>query len=236
MEVQKRISHSYSMQAAYTWEKSIDNHSGSLIGPPPYGPQNPTDLKAERGLSDFNVGQIIVVNGLWNLPALQGKGILTAVAGGWELTGIVGYSTGNPQTVYSGEDNALIGYCRALSGGERADIIGNPHLPEGRSRSAREAEYFNTAAFAEPNPGEFGTVGRNTIINPGNLQNDLSVMKKLVTLPHEMGGFQLRFDMFNLLNRTNLNGPSTTLTSPAFGEIQSAGPQRIAQFALRYDF
>jgi hypothetical protein len=235
IEVQKRISHSYSVQAAYTWERSIDDHSGSLIGSN-YGPQNPTDLKAERGLSDFNVGQIFVVNGLWKLPSLNGKGVLTAVAGGWELTGIVGWSGGNPQTVYSGEDNALLGYNRALSGGERADIIGNPNLAGGRSRAAREAEYFNTAAFAEPNPGQFGTVGRNTIINPGNLQNDLSVMKKLVTLPHEMGGFQFRADFFNVLNRTNLNGPSTTMTSPVFGEIQTAGPQRIMQFALRYDF
>ncbi len=235
VEAQKRFSRSYSVQAAYTWERSIDNHSGSLIGSN-YGPQNPNDLKAERGLSDFNVSQIFVVNGLWKLPALTGKGILTAVAGGWELTGIVGYSTGNPQTVYSGQDNALIGYNRALSGGERANIIGDPHLSGGRSRIAREAEYFNTAAFAEPNPGQFGTVGRNTIINPGNLQNDFSIMKKLVTLPHELGGFQFRFDYFNALNRTNLSGPNTTLTSPAFGQILSAGPQRIGQFALRYDF
>ncbi len=236
VEIQKRMSRGYSVQAAYTWEKSIDNHSGSLIGPPPYGPQNPNDLKAERGLSDFNVAQIFVVNGLWNFPALKGKGILTAVAGGWELSGIVGYNTGNPQTVYSGQDNALLGYCRALSGGERADIIGNPHLAGGRSRVAQEAEYFNTAAFAQPAPGQFGSVGRNTIINPGNLHNDVSLLKQLVTLPHEMGAFQFRFDFFNVLNRTNLNGPNTTMTSSAFGQILTAGPQRIGQFALRYDF
>lgn len=236
VEVQKRMSRGYSVQAAYTWEKSIDDHSGSLIGPPPYGPQNPNDLKAERGLSDFNVAQIFVVNGLWNLPALNGKGILTAVAGGWMLSGIVGYNTGNPETVYSGQDNALIGYCRALSGGERADIIGDPHLSGGRSRVARESEYFNTGAFAQPGPGQFGSVGRNTIINPGNLQNDASLLKRLATLPHEMGAFQLRFDYFNVLNRTNLNGPDTTMTSSAFGKILSAGPQRIGQFALRYDF
>jgi hypothetical protein len=223
------------VQAAYTWEKSIDNHSGSLIGTN-YGPQNPNDLKAERGLSDFNVGQIFVVNALWNLPALRGKGVLTAVAGGWELTGIVGYSTGNPQTVYSGQDNALLGFNRALSGGERADIIGNPNLAGGRSRTAREAEFFNTAAFAQPGPGQFGSVGRNTIIGPGNLHNDVSLMKKLVTLPHEMGAFQFRFDFFNVLNRTNLNGPNTTMTSQAFGRILSARDQRIGQLALRYDF
>jgi carboxypeptidase family protein/TonB-dependent receptor-like protein len=236
VEVQKRISHNYSVQAAYTWEKSIDDHSGSLIGPPPYGPQNPTDLKADRGLSDFNVGQIFVVNALWDLPALTGKGVLTAVAGGWKLTTIVGWSGGNPQTVYTGVDNALLGYCRALTGGERADLIGDSSLAGGRSRAAREAEYFNTAAFAQPGPGQFGTLGRNTIINPGNLQDDVSVMKKLYTLPHEFGGFQFRVDYFNVLNRTNLSGPQTTMTSSAFGQILSAGPQRIGQVALRYDF
>lgn len=232
-EVQKRISHSYSVQAAYTWAKSMDNHSASLLG---NGPQNPSNLKAEWGLSDFNVGQIFVVNALWDLPALTGKGVLTAVAGGWKLTTIVGWSGGNPSTVFSGQDNALIGYCRANSGEERADLIGNPNLAGGRSRAAREAEYFNTAAFGEPGPGQFGTLRRNTIINPGSLQNDVSVMKKLVILPHEFGGFQFRVDFFNVLNRTNLSGPQTTMTSSAFGQILSANPQRIGQFALRYDF
>jgi hypothetical protein len=232
-EVQKRISHSYSVQAAYTWAKSMDNHSASLLG---NGPQNPSNLKAEWGLSDFNVGQIFVVNALWDLPALTGKGFLTAVAGGWKLTTIVGWSGGNPSTVFSGQDNALIGYCRANSGEERADLIGNPNLAGGRSRAAREAEYFNTAAFGEPGPGQFGTLRRNTIINPGSLQNDVSVMKKLVILPHEFGGFQFRVDFFNVLNRTNLSGPQTTMTSSAFGQILSANPQRIGQFALRYDF
>jgi hypothetical protein len=53
-----------------------------------------------------------------------------------------------------------------------------------------------------------------------------------------MGGFQFRFDFFNVLNKTNLsgNGLQTTMTSSAFGQILSAGDQRIGQVALRYDF
>ena len=234
-ELQKRFSHSYSVQAAYTWEKSIDQHSGSLIGDEP-GPQDPNNLKAERGLSSYNVGQIFVVNGLWNLPELKGKGILTAVAGGWELTTIVGYHTGNPFSILSGQDNALLGPSRVIA--ERADLIGNPKLPGGRSHAAQQAQYFNTAAFAEPADGTFGTSGRNFLIGPGALQDDVSVMKKLVTLPHEMGAFQFRFDFFNVLNKTNLSGSGlqTTMTSSAFGQILSAGDQRIGQVALRYDF
>jgi len=233
VDVQKRFSSSYAVQVAYTWEKSIDTRSQSLLG---NGAQNPNDVKAERGLSDFNVGQILAINGLWDLPALTGRGALTAIAGGWRLSGIMRYNGGTPQSILSGEDNALIGYCRANSGQERADIIGNPNLSFSRSRRAQEAEYFNTAAFSEPNPGQFGTLGRNTIVGPGNLQNDIAVMKKLPTFPSEKGAFTFRADFFNLMNWTNLGQPNNTLNSSAFGRITSAGPPRIAQFALRYDF
>ena len=161
---------------------------------------------------------------------------MTAIAGGWRLSGIMRYNGGTPQSILSGEDNALIGYCRANSGQERADIIGSPNLSFSRSRRAQEAEYFNTAAFSEPNPGQFGTLGRNTIVGPGNLQNDIAVMKKLPTFPSEKGGFTFRADFFNLMNWTNLGQPNNTLNSSAFGRITSAGPSRIAQFALRYDF
>jgi hypothetical protein len=233
LDAQKRFSSSYAVQVAYTWEKSIDTRSQSLLGT---GAQDPNNVKAERGLSDFNVGQILAINGLWDLPALTGRGFLTAIAGGWRLSGIIRYNGGTPQSILSGEDNALIGYCRANSGQERADIIGSPNLSHSRSRRAQEAEYFNTASFSEPNPGQFGTVGRNTIVGPGNLQNDIAVMKKLPTFPSEKGGFTFRADFFNLINWTNLGQPNNTLNSSAFGQITSAGPPRIAQFALRYDF
>jgi hypothetical protein len=118
---------------------------------------------------------------------------------------------------------------------ERADIIGKPDLDFGRSRRELEAQYFNTAGFAQPAPGKFGTVGRNTIVGPGFLQNDISIMKQF-GLPREFGAFQFRADLFNLMNWTNLGQPSTTMTSPAFGQITNAGDPRIAQFALRYDF
>jgi hypothetical protein len=233
MSVQKRFARRYSVQGSYTWSKSIDNRSQSLLGS---GAQDPNNWgRAERGLSDFNVGQIFAFNGLWDLPNLKDRGFVTAVAGGWRLSGIFRYNGGTPQSVYSGQDNALIGYSRPNGGMERADIIDKPNLDFGRSRRALEAQYFNTASFAQPAPGKFGTVGRNTIVGPGLLQNDISVMKEF-PLPGEFGAFQFRADLFNLMNWTNLGQPNTTMTSPAFGQITSAGDPRIAQFALRYDF
>jgi len=234
VNVQKRLSSNYAVQVTYTWDKSIDERSQSLLGS---GPQDPNNwLKGERGLSDFNVGQILAINGVWDLPALHGRGFLTAVAGGWRLTGIVRYNGGTPVNIFSGQDNALLGPSRVDNLSQRPNVTGNPKLSFGRSRSAQEAEYFNTAAFSQPAPGQFGTTGRNSIVGPGNLQNDFSVMKKLVTFPHEIGGFEFRADLFNLINWTNLGQPQNYLNSSAFGQITSAGPPRIAQFALRYDF
>jgi hypothetical protein len=118
---------------------------------------------------------------------------------------------------------------------ERGNLIGKPNLDFGRSRGQLEAQYFNTSSFAQPAPGTFGSVGRNTIVGPGALQNDIAVMKK-INLPSEFGAFQFRADLFNVMNWTNLGQPNTTMNSPAFGQINSAGDPRIAQFALRYDF
>jgi len=202
VEVQKRFSSSYTLQAAYTWNKSIDNGSNTLIGGG--GAQDPNNWgKPERAVSDFNVPQVLSVNGLWDLPALKGKGILTSIVGGWRLSGIFRYSSGMPSTVFSGADNALIGYSRPNGGRERANVNGNPTLSVSRSRQNLEAEYFNTAAFSAPAAGQFGTVGRNTIIGPGRLSSDFAVMKAF-PLPAEIGQFEFRAEFFNLINWTNL--------------------------------
>jgi hypothetical protein len=122
-------------------------------------------------------------------------------------------------------------------------------LSPGRSRRELEAGYFNPAAFTLPSPGQFGNVPRNSIITPGNLQNDVS-LEKVFPFLGEKGRFTFKAEFFNVINWTNLefgwlgagqNASPTatnnvTLNSTAFGTINAAGPARIGQFALRYDF
>ena len=47
---------------------------------------------------------------------------------------------------------------------------------------------------------------------------------------------QFRWEIFNVINKVNYNGPITALNSASFGQIQSAGDPRIMQFALKVDF
>jgi hypothetical protein len=45
---------------------------------------------------------------------------------------------------------------------------------------------------------------------------------------------QFRWEMFNAPNHVNLGGPGTTLGTPTFGRILSAGAARQMQFALKF--
>jgi hypothetical protein len=239
-QVQKTFSKHYSIQGAYTWGRSIDNRSATTIDNNSESAQDPNNwfCRCERAASDFNVTHILSMNGLWDLPALSGRGFLTGIAGGWRIAGIFRYNTGQPVNIIVGQDIPLIGGSRTNGNSERPNLVGNPTLSKSRSRQAQALEYFNTAAFATPAPGAFGTVARNSVVGPGVLTNDISVNKSF-PLFGEKGKLGIRADLFNLLNWTNLSAPNRTLVSGTFGQIQSAGnggDQRIAQFALRYDF
>ena len=105
---QKRFSHGYTVQASYTFAKSIDNASLGIAGSTVL--QNPNNYRSgERGFSDFDQRHLVRINGVWDLPLLQRHGWLTSAFGGWRLSGIVNYSAGLPFTVVSGRDVALEG-------------------------------------------------------------------------------------------------------------------------------
>jgi hypothetical protein len=158
------------------------------------------------------------------------------VAGSWRLSGIVSVLSGGPFSVNSGSDRALVGSSKVLTA-QRGDVIGDGRLDPSRSRSELIQRYFNTAAFAVPALGTFGNSGRNNLIGPGSFNTDLAILKRFSPWRSErVGAFEFRAETFNMFNFVNLGQPVNTMTSPAFGRIQSAGSARVFQFGLRYDF
>ena len=94
-----------------------------------------------------------------------------------------------------------------------------------------------------PKIGDFGNLGRNTFNGPGYKNVDLSILKE--TRIGEKFRIQSRFEMFNVLNTTNLSLPERRLMDPFFGRssrtadsaggapgIGGGGP-RVIQVALR---
>jgi hypothetical protein len=95
-------------------------------------------------------------------------------------------------------------------------------------------------------PAALGTLGRNTIREPGEFNIDLAVSRRFPL--KERMALQLRGEAFNLLNHTNLLGGNVDLAvgvdasgrpvfnAPSFGLITGARPARFMQLVLRLEF
>ncbi|MBI4165459.1 MAG: TonB-dependent receptor, partial [Acidobacteria bacterium] len=230
VNLQKRFSRGYTFQVAYTFSKSVDDVSSISVGALNEVQDGDNHLKGQRGLSNWDQRHILAANLIWEIPFMKKNLVL----GGWQIAGITRYSSGLPFSAASGQDRALVG--SSIYGSmQRLDLVGDWRLDPNRSHGELVAEYFNTAAFAVPEIGKFGTSGRNILIGPGYSNTDLALQKKF-TLPGERGAIQFRADFFNLFNQVNFANPVNTFISPAFGRILSARDARIVQLALRFDF
>jgi hypothetical protein len=82
--------------------------------------------------------------------------------------------------------------------------------------------YLNPAAFQQPATGTFGNLGRNAIFGPGYANVDFSIAK--TTKLTESLSLQLRWEIFNVFNRTNFALPNGTLT-PSINDDGSVNSQ-----------
>jgi len=220
----KTFTRGYTVQLGYTLSRSMDDRSAGSTDAATV--QNPSDPHhGEWALSDFDQRHLVRLNGLWEIPR---------VLRGWRLAGILSASSGQPFTVTSGRDRALVGSSRTLAP-QRPNLIADPELPDDRQWDEQIHRYFNTAAYALPDIGQFGNGGRNRLIAPGTLTMDASLARRFSPGASKRA-IELRVEAFNLMNRVNLGAPVAVMSSPAFGQIVSAGDPRIVQLAVRADF
>ncbi len=235
-KLEKRLSGGLSFVSGYTWSKSIDNasairnHNGDTLFP-----QNSYNLAAEKALSSFHTSHRAVNSVLYQLPFGRGKrwmdrgGISNVVLGGWEFGSLFNIQTGFPLTIVSGIDRSNIG-----AGFDRPDTVAGQVA--NLDRGARNADrWFNTSAFVLNQPGAFGSTGRNTVISPGIIQWDASLLKMIHFT--EGKALQFRFEAFNAANHNNLGNPDTSRNSANFGRITGTrGNMRELQFGLKLIF
>lgn len=235
-KIEQRFSHGLSLLASYTWSKSIDNQSNGTDDSASAGqyPQNPNDLAAERGLSSFDRTHVFTGSWLWALPFSAHKetgwfrSLVREVAGGWQLSSVFQLSSGPPFSVLiqCADINAEGDNCRP-------NRIANGALAADE-RSVNE--WFNPGAFVIPSPAAYGNAGRNILRAPGSGTMDAALSKSFYLGHSETRLLQLRWEVFNSLNHTNLGTPVSSLDSPAAGSITSAGPARIIQLGARIQF
>jgi Carboxypeptidase regulatory-like domain/TonB-dependent Receptor Plug Domain len=234
LRLEKRFSSGLSFLAAYTFAKSIDSGGSSGSLGPGASPQDPQDLRAERGLSTFDVRHRFVYSGLYALPFGRGKTYLSslnrwedAALGGWQVNGILTLQSGLPfsPTINSNPANSNSAF-------NRPNRIGSGALPASE-RSIQD--WFNVSAFTVPGLFQYGNSGRDILIGPGTINLDLSLFKTFTLT--ERFQLQFRAESFNLANHPNFANPATAIDAPGAGAItKTYNSGRELQLALKLFF
>jgi Carboxypeptidase regulatory-like domain/TonB-dependent Receptor Plug Domain len=249
VDVNHRFSHGLSLRGVYTWSKALDDGdslNGTAAQNAPGLVSNPFNLRADWGLATYDVRNVAVINGTYDLPIGSGRrfansahGFANAAVSGWTLNSVVTLQDGfpfTPQLSYNPSNNGdnrnpVRPFINPSFSGPV--ILGNPN------------QWFNPAAFIAPpnNSGFYGNLGRDTLIGPGLATWDLSFLKD--TAVRENFHVQFRAELFNILNRANFNTPNlivavlppgstTPQANPAAGQVQGTSTtSRQIQFGLK---
>lgn len=244
LKLERRFSEGFSILGAYSWSHSIDTDSGGSFGSPNL---NPANFTLDKGSSDFDIRQRFTTSVIYELPVGRGKrllgsagAVLHQIAGGWQLISTTVFQSGVNRSVTS-PNTSTISFIS-----QRADAIGIPsnspftlggttiHPGQDFGSINRSLYWFNPNAFSRTAPLMFGTSGRDLISGPGFWNWDMSLFK--VFRLTEAMNLQFRAEFFNAFNQLRFNPPNMDVSSPFFGQIQSAQPPRIVQLSLRLVF
>lgn len=233
LSAENRLHNGLYFMAAYTYSRSLDNGPGgnSSSSESRSNVQNPRDISAEYGLSDFNYSHRFTDSTVYQLPVGRGRRFLgndgavtDAILGGWEMTGILSLQTGAPFSVSMATSGANTGTFT------RPNRVCNGNW-SGSQRTLQE--WYDTACFVSPPAYSFGNTGRNILIGPGLETLDFSLDKDFRIT--EALGMQFRVESFNLLNHPNFGIPGTSIGSATAGTITSVVTNaRETQFAARF--
>jgi outer membrane receptor protein involved in Fe transport len=235
IRMRKRLGSGISLGGTYQFSKSIDNAS-SVSGGGGGGTlaQDAFNLRAERGLSNFDQPHRLNLDYNFELPfgtnkaLLSEKSILKAMFGDWQFNGSWNIASGTPATA------RVLGSYSDVARGSNGSLRANATGQAVQISDPGPAEWFNTAAFTLPTAGQFGNVGRNTIRGPGTILGNLSVNK---SFPFADGrSIEIRAQATNFLNMPQFRGIDTSVNSPSFGRITSAGAMRRIQIVARFSF
>jgi hypothetical protein len=243
LDVNHRFSTAFALRGVYTWSKTIDDGdslNATTSGGEPALASNPFNLRADRGLANFDVRNTGAVSGVYELPFGRGKRFLNNASGfgnglasGWTMNAILTLQDGFPFT-------PQLSYNPSNNGDTRNPVrpFVNPAFA-GPVILGTPNQWFNPAAFLAPpnNSGFYGNLGRDTLIGPGLATLDFSLLKD--TRIRERLNLQFRAEFFNILNRANFNTPNAltftpTGVSPTAGVITSTSTtSRQIQFGLK---
>ncbi len=238
LKAERRMALGLTFLTAYTWSKSISgpNDIGGQVGGGNFigAPQDVYYMQGDRAVSGFDVTQRFVQTVLYEIPFFRGThGVTRLLLDGWQASTILTAQSGFPTPVTINLDTTGIGASSRpdMVAGQKGDLPGDQRTWQ---------KWFNTAAFAEPQFGAFGTSPRtNSFRLPGVFNVDFSVNKTFKI--GEQSGVVFRTEIFNLFNHFNPD-PATVdrnIRNATFGAV-GGGIQgittRVIQLGAKFYF
>ncbi|HXQ27259.1 MAG TPA: carboxypeptidase regulatory-like domain-containing protein [Candidatus Acidoferrales bacterium] len=248
----RQITRNLQGQVSYTWSRAIDNGSASSgLEQSAFEINDVFNQAYDRGPASFNVDQSLRINSVYTLP-FHGNRLVS----GWQVSEILSAATGFPVNVLDGLTPQ-----QANTGGitgDRPDVVAgcNPYQISSAQRAlllkAKLVPWFNPSCFAIQPAYTLGNAPRDSLVGPGLLDLDFSIIKQ--TKLTEKLNTEFRAEFFNIINHTNLGQPvgavfaGTSGTTPPFfttsvypsgtaGVVTStATTSRQIQFALKLLF
>jgi hypothetical protein len=214
VSVQKRFTKAYLVTVAYTWSKYME--AITYLNDP--------DPVPSRVISSQDRPQRLVTSFTYLAPSSR-RGVLGALANGWQISGIAQQQSGAPLSF-------------PLSTGDVLYLGGQIALP---SSQRTVAHWFNTSVFEKNSALQLVYNIRTFPLRLGSVRTmdmnmlDLGATRNIKL--NERLRLTFRGDAFNSLNRTQFSMPNTTPTSTDFGSISSTSQlPRVVEFSTRLQF
>jgi hypothetical protein len=163
-----RFSGGLALRGVYTWSKTLDDGdslNATAAANAPGLVMNPFNLHADWGLATFDVRNVGVINGSYELPFGRGKTFLNgfdggrnALISGWTVNSIVTLQDGFPFTPQLSFNPSNNGDTRNPVRPSLNPAFSGPVIPGSPS------QYFNPNAFLVPPNGTYGNLGRDAFI------------------------------------------------------------------------
>jgi hypothetical protein len=246
---QKRQGRYLNFEGNYTWSKNMDDSStgfNAFVGTLNNGnPQELDNLKAEWSVSANDATNRFVAAVVFKIPVGRGNlvgehmnRVIDGVVGGWQLTTLTTFQTGQPLDIFM--SNA-----RLADGNQRPNVV----CPKASSLTTgisihNAAEYgnpwLNTNCFADPGDQQPGNARRylSDIRSQGIRETDLTLEKEY-PIGEKFGHVEFHADCFNCTNTERFGLPDTGYGDSTFGIISSTASgalPRNMQLGIRYEF
>lgn len=257
ISVKKRLANHFMFDIAYTYSKLLSNNDESLgvaaiTGGSSQVPQDYFNYDSDRSLSAFDRTHRFVANYVFEVPIpgfVERNAFGKAIFGGFQISGITSYQSGQPFSILTGVDSNGNG----TAGSDRPNWVPGGMLTldpvTGNWRTFTSplvgGAFFtpltganNLSGLPLANVQFNGNLGKNTFRAPGFWNSDISVLKRFV-LP--WGGeakhrFQIRADFLNAFNQDNYGRPVNLMNSADFGKNLNNWGNRSITLSAKYVF